>query len=61
MNKRKPDEDCKYITLAMRPYYKKISEQKKLKYENDPQFRANEIARRKIYYQKKKNQLKSIE
>jgi hypothetical protein len=55
-NKRKPEQDCKYITLAMRPYYKRMAEQKKLKYENDPEFRAREIARRKLYYLKKKEE-----
>jgi hypothetical protein len=61
LSKRKPDEDCKYITLAMRPYYKRIYEQKKFRYHNDPEFRASEIARRKVYYQNKKDKLKSIE
>ena len=40
----------------MRPYYKRMAEQKKLKYENDPEFRAREIARRKLYYLKKKEE-----
>ena len=50
ISKRRPENDCKYITLAMRPYYKRILEQKKFKYDNDPEFRAKEIARRKVYY-----------
>jgi hypothetical protein len=60
MNKRKPDDECAHITLAMRPYYQTISEKKKLKYKTDPDFRLRELARRKAYYQRRKTESKEI-
>ena len=53
-SKRKPDENCAMITLVMRNYYKTISEKKKIKYHNDPEFRARELQRRKELYHRKK-------